>query len=28
VQLPTGPGVPDFQAMVRLIDRIDPSWKS
>ena len=28
VQLPSGPGVPDFQAMVRLIDRIDPSWKS
>ncbi|MCK0530299.1 class II aldolase/adducin family protein [Sphingobium agri] len=28
VQLPVGPGVPDFQAMVRLIDRIDPSWKT
>ena len=28
VQLPFGPGVPDFQAMVRLIDRIDPSWKA
>lgn len=28
VQLPTGPGVPDFEAMTRLIDRIDPSWKN
>ena len=28
VQLPVGPGVPDFRAMVRLIDRIDPSWKT
>lgn len=28
VQLPVGPGVPDFQAMVRVIDRIDPSWKT
>ncbi|KFG91305.1 Aldolase [Sphingobium herbicidovorans NBRC 16415] len=28
IQLPSGPGVPDFQAMVRLIDRIDPGWKS
>lgn len=27
VQLPTGPGVPDFQAMVRLIDRKDPGWR-
>ncbi|WP_062732573.1 class II aldolase/adducin family protein [Sphingobium abikonense] len=27
VQLPVGPGVPDFQAMVRVIDRIDSSWK-
>lgn len=27
VQLPVGPGVPDFQAMVRTIDRIDPSWR-
>ncbi|HKT77984.1 MAG TPA: class II aldolase/adducin family protein [Sphingobium sp.] len=27
VQLPSGPGVPDFEAMVRKIDRIDPSWK-
>lgn len=27
VQLPTGPGVPDFQAMVRAIDRIDKSWR-
>jgi ribulose-5-phosphate 4-epimerase/fuculose-1-phosphate aldolase len=27
VQLPVGPGVPDFQAMVRKIDRIDPSWR-
>lgn len=28
VQLPAGPGVPDFEAMVRLIDRIDPGWKN
>ena len=28
VQLPEGPGVPDFKAMVRVIDRIDPSWKT
>lgn len=28
VQLPTGPGVPDFEAMVRRIDRIDSSWRS
>lgn len=28
VQLPVGPGVPDFEAMVRLIDRIDPGWKN
>lgn len=27
VQLPTGPGVPDFAAMVRVIDRIDASWR-
>ena len=27
VQLPVGPGVPDFQAMVRVIDRIDSSWQ-
>jgi hypothetical protein len=27
VQLPVGPGVPDFQTMVRRIDRIDPSWR-
>ena len=27
VQLPVGPGVPEFQAMVRVIDRIDPSWQ-
>jgi ribulose-5-phosphate 4-epimerase/fuculose-1-phosphate aldolase len=27
VQLPGGPGVPDFQALVRKIDRIDPSWR-
>lgn len=27
MQLPVGPGVPDFQAMVRVIDRIDPSWQ-
>ncbi|WP_242126964.1 class II aldolase/adducin family protein [Sphingobium sp. Sx8-8] len=27
VQLPVGPGVPDFEAMVRKIDRIDPSWR-
>ena len=27
VQLPVGPGVPDFQAMVRVIDRIDSSWR-
>jgi ribulose-5-phosphate 4-epimerase/fuculose-1-phosphate aldolase len=27
MQLPVGPGVPDFQAMVRAIDRIDPSWQ-
>lgn len=27
VQLPSGPGAPDFAAMVRTIDRIDPSWK-
>lgn len=28
IQLPVGPGVPDFEAMVRRIDRIDPSWKT
>ena len=27
VQLPAGPGVPDFEAMVRKIDRIDPGWR-
>lgn len=27
VQLPVGPGVPDFQTMVRRIDRIDRSWR-
>lgn len=27
VQLPVGPGVPDFQSLVRRIDRIDPSWR-
>jgi hypothetical protein len=27
VQLPVGPGVPDFAAMVRLIDRKDPGWR-
>ncbi|ATI81766.1 class II aldolase/adducin family protein [Sphingobium yanoikuyae] len=27
VQLPVGVGVPDFQAMVRLIDRTDKSWR-
>ncbi|EAT09786.1 class II aldolase/adducin family protein [Sphingobium sp. 10 DY56-G10] len=27
VQLPVGPGVSDFQAMVRVIDRIDSSWR-
>jgi len=27
VQLPVGPGVPDFQSMVRRIDRIDPRWR-
>ncbi|MEC3951199.1 class II aldolase/adducin family protein [Sphingobium sp. HWE2-09] len=27
VQLPVGPGVPDFQAMVRRIDRINSSWR-
>src|SRR3546814_5641940 len=27
VQLPTGPGVPDFEALVRKIDRIDPRWR-
>jgi hypothetical protein len=27
VQLPVGPGVPDFEAMVRLIDRKDKSWQ-
>ena len=28
MQLPVGPGVPDFQAMVRVIDRKDTSWRS
>lgn len=27
VQLPGGPGAPDFAAMVRMIDRVDPSWR-
>jgi len=27
VHLPVGPGVPDFQAMVRLIDRVDRRWR-
>ncbi|HEX7741902.1 MAG TPA: class II aldolase/adducin family protein [Sphingobium sp.] len=27
VTLPMGLGVPDFHAMVRLIDRIDPGWR-
>lgn len=27
VQLPAGPGVPDFEAMVRKIDRIDRGWR-
>lgn len=27
MQLPAGPGVPDFQAMLREIDRIDSSWQ-
>lgn len=27
MQLPAGPGVPDFQAMLREIDRIDGSWR-
>lgn len=27
VQLPVGPGVPDFAAMVRMIDRTDRSWR-
>lgn len=27
MQLPVGPGVPDFEAMVRVIDRIDRSWR-
>lgn len=28
VQLPVGPGVPDFAAMVRAIDRRDSSWRT
>ncbi|MFZ2995474.1 class II aldolase/adducin family protein [Sphingobium sp.] len=28
MQLPVGPGVPDFQAMVRMIDRKDTSWRT
>lgn len=28
VQLPVGPGVPDFQSLVRRIDRIDSSWRT
>jgi ribulose-5-phosphate 4-epimerase/fuculose-1-phosphate aldolase len=27
VQLPGGPGAPDFAAMVRLVDKIDDSWR-
>jgi ribulose-5-phosphate 4-epimerase/fuculose-1-phosphate aldolase len=27
VQLPGGPGAPDFAAMVRLVDRVDKSWR-
>ena len=27
VQIPGGPGAADFKAMVRLVDRIDPSWR-
>lgn len=27
VELPTGPGVPDFEAMVRVIDKKDSSWR-
>ena len=27
VQLPGGPGAPDFAAMTRLIDRVDTSWR-
>ena len=27
VQLPVGPGVPDFEAMVRVIDRRDRNWR-
>ncbi len=27
MQSPVGPGVPDFGAIVRVIDRIDPSWR-
>ncbi len=27
VQLPMGAGVPDFAAMVRKVDKIDPSWR-
>jgi hypothetical protein len=25
---PGGPGVPDFAAMVRLVDKIDDSWRN
>lgn len=27
MQMPVGPGVPDFQAMVRIIDKIDGGWR-
>lgn len=27
IQLPVGAGVPDFAAMIRIIDKIDPSWR-
>jgi ribulose-5-phosphate 4-epimerase/fuculose-1-phosphate aldolase len=27
VQLPGGPGAPDFAAMVRRVDKIDTSWR-
>ena len=27
VQIPGGAGQADFKAMVRLVDKIDPSWR-
>ncbi|MBN9788526.1 class II aldolase/adducin family protein [Pseudonocardia sp. TMWB2A] len=27
IQMPVGAGVPDFAAMIRIIDKIDPSWR-